>query len=529
MKPRLSCLLVGACGLAAVLPLAGCESYWFLPFAETGDKAPSTGAFSATDTFTENLIQERTFTNGAAVTTITYRVDDLARTPVLIDFNGDGKIDPVAAYAQRNGGVIQILLSQGLPGVVDFLSLTLDGNGRWTDLADTAVGDLDGDGQLDIVAAAQEGVVYLRHPPWDPNDPEPRTTLLRLWGHEDPSLEYLEGSTEILTNDEILAILTQVLPPTVNLTEYDIELEQGYTNVEIADLNKDGDNDVVASRHFRITLTPKESSNAEPIEIRAGELQIFHNPGGATTGAGWELETVGIHERYLSEYDRQGAAGLLVYDMDGDGDVDLVSAARTDDNVQVAWFQNPASVCPNVDPPFDDEPWKQWRIGSLRDAFAIDIADLTGDGRPDVVVTGPEQMQVMLFEHPTVEFCDRGTRERYEYDWDTYSIVTFESYTPLDVKALDVDNDGALELVVGGSTGAIRYFESPLDARDTWEGFVVLTYDPPGDVGLLGYGDLDGDGDVDLVAVVDSSEDDNNDRITWIRNDLSAVDQLLSP
>ena len=54
MKRRLSCLLVGACGLAAVLPLAGCESYWFLPFAETGDKAPSTGAFSATDTFTEN-------------------------------------------------------------------------------------------------------------------------------------------------------------------------------------------------------------------------------------------------------------------------------------------------------------------------------------------------------------------------------------------------------------------------------------------------------------------------------------------
>ncbi len=176
-----------------------------------------------------------------------------------------------------------------------------------------------------------------------------------------------------------------------------------------------------------------------------------------------------------------------------------------------------------MDPPFDDEPWKQWRIGSVRDAFAIDIADLTGDGRPDVVATGPAQMQMMLFEHPAVEFCDRGTRDRYEYDWDTFSIVTFESFTPLDVKALDVDNDAMLELVVGGSEGAIRYFESPLDARDTWTGFVVLDYAAPGDVGLLGYGDLDADGDVDLVAVVDSSDDDNNDRITWIRNDLAVL------
>lgn len=499
------------CGLllaGVLLGTTGCESYVpFLPFFDSasGNGAATAvgGTVSSNGSFSEVLIQGRTFINGSSATTVMYAASDRARIPIGVDFNADGKIDPVVGYRQDNSGVVQILLSQGPIGTVDFATLSLDGNGRWGDLADVAVGDIDGDGAPDIVAAAKDGVVYLHNPGLTD------VTTLRAWGSENADNEFLSGSTTFLTTDEIEAILSDVLPPGTDINNYDVTVEQGYANIEVANMDADTDNDVLVSRRLKITLSPKSNTNVLPIEIVAGQVQIFRNPGGAIDGQNWQLVEIGRHERYL-EIDRKGAAMLLAHDMDADGDLDVVSAARDDDNVQLAWFENPgAGLIDSL------QAWTQWRIGSLRDNFGVDIADLTGDGRPDVVATAGEQMQMILFEQPE-------TGPQREYDWDWSVVVTFESYEPRDVKALDIDGDGRLELVVGGTLGALRYFESPSDPRGTWTGNKITDFDPVGDVGLLGYGDLDGDGDLDLVTVLnnESSQNDNEDRTTWIRNDL---------
>src|SRR5262249_26193560 len=125
--------------------------------------------------------------------------------------------------------------------------------------------------------------------------------------------------------------------------------------------------------------------HAPPLSVVAGEVQVFLNPGGATNGQNFTLATIGRHERY-TELDREGSSAVLLYDMDGDGDLDVVTAAREDDNAQVAWFENPGRALIT-----DTQSWKQWRIGSLRDTYAIEIADVTGDGRPDVLATGQTQ------------------------------------------------------------------------------------------------------------------------------------------
>jgi hypothetical protein len=491
----------------AAVTLAGCDTYAWLPgggrTAGAGVDAAVGDVVSSANGFSEVLIQGRTFVNGNSVKTVTYGVTDKTRTPVGIDFNGDAKIDPVVVYSPgTNGGVFQILLSKGPLGQVDFSYLTLDGNDRWSKLFDVAVGDIDGDGAWDLVGASGDGVVYLHNP--GPG----RVTVLREWGSNNPDLEFLSGSTTSLTKDELEALLQDLLPAGTSLADYEVAITQGYNRVAIGDFDNDNDNDIVATRRLNINLTPRPGSNLPPVELITGEMQLFLNPGGAKDGSNWQLVTIGQHERYV-ELDRQNATAVIPFDMDGDGDLDLVSAARDDINAQIAWFENPGAGAIG-----ETGRWTQWRIGSVRDAFSVDIADLTGDGRADVVAVGAKQQQIILFQQPA-----EGPRR--DYDWDSSVLVTFESFFPLDIRALDIDNDGRLELVVGGTNGALRYFESPGDPHGTWEGHDIVTFDPPGEVSLLGFGDLDADGDLDVVAAINdtTTENDTADRVTWIRND----------
>jgi hypothetical protein len=83
-----------------------------------------------------------------------------------------------------------------------------------------------------------------------------------------------------------------------------------------------------------------------------------------------------------------GAAAVHAADVDGDGDIDVLSASADSD--QISWYEN-ADGTGGFGP-------RRW-IRSLRDANSVFAADLDGDGDTDVLSTGYGQDRIVWHEN----------------------------------------------------------------------------------------------------------------------------------
>lgn len=185
-----------------------------------------------------------------------------------------------------------------------------------------------------------------------------------------------------------------------------------------------------------------------------------------------------------------GPTNVAAGDVDGDGRIDLVTANTTAGTLSI--FRNLSTgsgplTAASFASPFNITTGAVW---------AIEVADLDADGKPEIVATIPTQAKVIVLRNTAtpgvIDAASFSPKVEYPTPSDGYGLAVG-----------DVNGDAKPELVVTNSySGSVSVLQNA-----TWGGaFNVNTFAPrtdfttgsqPRDVAL---GDLDEDGFVDLIV-----------------------------